>query len=101
MRVEHHLPEADRLRRHFDQFVAGIYAWHLFRGARVQPLAVLATAMAFVTFYHWFNISGGFYGSQASPVWIFLPAAEAAFYAVMIAAYDGSKLTLPNITVAF
>ncbi|WVT77229.1 acyltransferase (plasmid) [Sinorhizobium chiapasense] len=81
---------------HLDQFVAGIYAWHLFRGERVQPLAVLATAMAFVTFYHWFNISGGFNGTQASPVWIFLPAAEAAFYAVMIAAYDGSKLMLPK-----
>ncbi len=81
---------------HFDQFVAGIYVWYLFRGERVRPLAVLAVAMAFVTFYHWFNISGGFYGPQASPVWIYLPAAEAAFYAVMIAAYDGSKLSLPK-----
>ncbi|WP_173516518.1 acyltransferase family protein [Ensifer sesbaniae] len=81
---------------HFDQFVAGIYAWHLYQGTRVRPLVILAVAMVFVTFYHGFNISGGFYGSQASPVWIYLPAAEAAFYAVMIAAYDGSKLTLPK-----
>ncbi|WP_282439082.1 acyltransferase family protein [Ensifer sesbaniae] len=70
---------------HIDQFVAGIYAWHFYRGGRVRPLVVIAVAMAFVTCYHWFNIGGGFYGTQASPVWIYLPAAEAAFYAVMIA----------------
>lgn len=79
-----------------DQFACGILAWRLVRGARVNSALIAAGAVAFLTLFQGFNVAGGFYGTASSPIWVILPTAEGAFYALLIAWYDGGRWSLPS-----
>jgi peptidoglycan/LPS O-acetylase OafA/YrhL len=77
-----------------DQFILGIiaYRWHsLLTG---QHLKAAFAAIAFLLFYWWFNIQGGFYNNPSYPspslIWVFMPTIEGVIYAILIAWYDNS-----------
>ncbi|RYZ74908.1 MAG: acyltransferase [Lysobacteraceae bacterium] len=77
-----------------DQFLLGILAFHLRRHLRKRHWLAAATGLAFLAFYWYFDLIGGFisYPSYPSPsrLWIVLPALEGIAYATLIAYYDSS-----------
>jgi len=82
-----------------DQFTLGMLAFHLrhmFAGRHVFAILSLA---AFALFFWYFNLLGGFFNNPSfpspSPIWIVLPTAEAAAYAITIVWYD-SSFSLPQ-----
>ncbi|MDO6412887.1 acyltransferase [Sphingomonas sp. BIUV-7] len=73
-----------------DQFALGLAAFryrHLIAG-RTPVAAVIA--LAFCSFYWWFDRSGGTYFGPPSdsPLWAVMPAIEGGTYAALIAWYD-------------
>lgn len=77
-----------------DQFVLGMVAYQLRHLFVRHHVVVVMVALAFMAFYWFFDLQGGFYQSpsypSSSPIWVFLPAVEGAAYAICIAWYEGS-----------
>jgi peptidoglycan/LPS O-acetylase OafA/YrhL len=79
-----------------DQFVLGMLLYQ-FRAYFASRHAIsVATIVAFLAFYWWFDLQGGFYENpsypSSSPLWIVFPTIEGIAYAIGIAWYDNSFL---------
>lgn len=70
-----------------DQFLLGIFAFNNRQIMRGNGLAAAAIALAFMLYYYWFDLAGGF-GSIPKPIWIIESTIEGAAYAILIAYYD-------------
>ena len=77
-----------------DQFLFGILAFSYRKAIAGRHALFLSTLAAFLLFYWWFNLLGGF-GSKMvhttpSEFWIFIPTLEGLAYGVLISYYDGT-----------
>lgn len=77
-----------------DQFVLGIVAYRFNSIFSGRHFIACSSVIAFMLFYWWFDMQGGFYKNPSYPspsiLWVFMPAIEGVFYAMMIAWYDNS-----------
>jgi len=80
-----------------DQFTLGIFAHYMARHAKGRHLLAALVALAFMLFYQWFNMRGGFarmpsFPAPPSPsrLWVAIPTIEALAYGFLIAWYDNS-----------
>ncbi|GAA5004610.1 acyltransferase [Pseudoluteimonas lycopersici] len=77
-----------------DQFALGMLAWQLRSCFAKRHALALLMATAFMLFYWYFDMKGGFRHMPSYPspsaLWIVLPTIEAVAYAVCIAWYDNS-----------
>jgi len=75
-----------------DQFLAGILAFHVFSARRCPGWAAALAAVTLMVFLAWFRTEGGFFGwplvGRTEKPWVYIPALEAACYALMLAWYD-------------
>jgi peptidoglycan/LPS O-acetylase OafA/YrhL len=75
-----------------DQFVLGILAFLYTPLILRHGKLTLSVVMAFVMFWWWFNMAGGFYRLPSypsnQPIWIFLPTIEGLAYALLVVWYD-------------
>ncbi len=79
-----------------DQFTLGMVAFLYSREISRRPLVVVASSLAFMAFWWWFDWAGGFYAlpsyPSTHPVWIVLPTFEGAAYGLFIAWYDAQAI---------
>ncbi|CAN1209408.1 O-acetyltransferase OatA [Tumidithrix helvetica PCC 7403] len=77
-----------------DQFVLGIVAYRFRTIFSGRHLFAFCAIIAFMLFYWWFDLQGGFYSNPSYPsssiLWVFMPTIEGAFYALTITWYDNS-----------
>lgn len=77
-----------------DQFVLGLFAFHVRDWFARRHRRFAAVFGAFVAFYAYFDATGGYARRPVcpspSPLWIVLPTIEGVAYAVLIAWYDAS-----------
>jgi peptidoglycan/LPS O-acetylase OafA/YrhL len=76
-----------------DQFVLGITAFYIWRNAGPSPAfhwLMLAAFVAFAAVSWALAQAGGFYATTKSSFWIFFPAIDGLFFALLIAWYDRS-----------
>jgi rhamnosyltransferase len=77
-----------------DQFILGIFAYQARAFIAGRHLIALSVAILFLLFWHWFDVSGGYFAfssyPSSSPVWIVLTTIEGVAYATLIAWYDNS-----------
>lgn len=88
-----------------DQFMLGMLAFQLRRFIAKRHLVFALAASAFLAFYMYFDMAGGFYQLPAYPspsaLWIILPTIEGLFYATLIAYYDNSFAVRENVVTGF
>jgi peptidoglycan/LPS O-acetylase OafA/YrhL len=75
-----------------DQFALGMLVYQFRAHFARRHLVFLGTLTAFLLFYWYFDLIGGFYRNYPSPnpLWIVLPTIEGLAYAIGIAWYDSS-----------
>lgn len=77
-----------------DQFALGMLAYQFRPYLAGRHALGLMTIVAFMMFYWWFDLQGGFYQSPSYPspskLWIIIPTIEGIAYAIGIAWYDNS-----------
>jgi peptidoglycan/LPS O-acetylase OafA/YrhL len=77
-----------------DQFLLGMFMFRCRDHMRGRHGAAALTALAFASFYYWFDAAGGWYGlgdqGAHGLIWALLPTIEGAAYALIIAYYDTS-----------
>lgn len=73
-----------------DQFMLGMLALHCRDLLRSRHWIAGAVFMALAAFYTWFDMIGGYYRTEDSPLWIVMPTIEGAAYAVLVGWYDAS-----------
>jgi peptidoglycan/LPS O-acetylase OafA/YrhL len=72
-----------------DQFILGIVAFKYRRYMAGQHAVALLSLFAFLVFYYFFDLMGGFNRAPES-IWIYLPLLEGIAYGVLISWYDNS-----------
>lgn len=86
-----------------DQFVLGIFVYHVRNSFITSHWFAAAAAVVFSIFYWWFNENGGYYKSPSYPsasiLWVFMPLIEGGAYSTCICWYD-NKLKLKNGVVS-
>jgi peptidoglycan/LPS O-acetylase OafA/YrhL len=77
-----------------DQFALGMLVFQFRASLTNRHVLSIGTIIAFMMFYWYFDLRGGFYQkpyySSTQPLWILLPTIEGIAYAVGIAWYDTS-----------
>lgn len=77
-----------------DQFSLGMLVYQFRSYLAHRHVVALVTIMAFMMFYWYFDLQGGFYQNHSypssTPLWILLPTIEGIAYAISIAWYDNS-----------
>jgi peptidoglycan/LPS O-acetylase OafA/YrhL len=78
----------------FDQFLLGISAFYSRQIFYKQHLRALFIFAMFLTFYWWFDSSGGYHrmpsDGVSAKIWVLLPTIEGLAFASLIAWYDSS-----------
>ena len=79
-----------------DQFILGILAFIFSTELVRRTWLLLIILFSFVSFWWWFDATGGFYQRPTypspSPIWIWIPTIEGTAYAALIAWYDSTKI---------
>lgn len=77
-----------------DQFTLGILGYTLSHLVKGRHVLIAVISVAFISIYYWFDVNGGFYLTGGYPskssLWIWMPTAEGAAFAALIAWYDTS-----------
>ncbi len=77
-----------------DQFVLGMLIYHFRERITRNHVFALGTITAFILFYWYFDLRGGFFKNPSypstNPIWIFFTTLEGFSYAVAIAWYESS-----------
>lgn len=77
-----------------DQFLLGILAFNYRKVIASRHVLFVAIMTAFLGFYWWFNLHGGFGNKATYPspslLWVFMPTVEGLAYGVLISYYDNT-----------
>ena len=83
-----------------DLFLAGML-WHeLSKRDAVRRHAGLWLTTSLITTvatWHAFNITGGFYGTSDSPLWIIIPTLQGLAFGALIVGYEHARFQLPRL----
>jgi peptidoglycan/LPS O-acetylase OafA/YrhL len=81
-----------------DQFILGMVAFSLGDCLRGRHMIAAVVVSIFVSFYLWFDTSGGFFEMGGYPsksvLWVFMPTLEGLAFCTLIAWYDRSFVNL-------
>lgn len=86
----------------FDQFLLGMVLFQVSKSAIVTRYAAWifgTTLIAFMLFWHWFNIKGGYFANYPSPsfLWVILPTIQGAAWGTLLMTYEKLRFTMPRI----